>query len=775
MAEANERPNYPEYETVRPGPRSDESAMKIIEDARDKLEKCVENESTERAMMLDDLRFCMLDQWPTDVRNDRENDVENGPRPCLTIDKINQYLVQVSNDMRQGKPGIVVRAQDDKADVQTAKILKGLIRNIEDQSSADIAYAVAGDLIAKIGLGYWRVTTEYVSEDSFDQDLFIRPIYNTFSVYMGPHTLPDGSDAKYAFVLEEMPIEIFQQKYPKAKHDNDDFNLIEKDQLAHWKNDETVTVAEYFCLTRTDDTLYFLADGTTMMKSDYDKWPAAYDQAKPPISRARPSFREQLRWYKMTGVEILEQRDLPGKYIPIIECVGKEGIVDGQRKLWGLVRPAKDSLRMYNYFASTITEKMGLAPKAPFIGAKGQFKGVEDRWKKANRINYAYLEYEPIEINGNALPKPERQGPTPVEAALINQMDRIEHDVQTSLGMFKAAVGEHEPQQSGKAILALQRESDTGTYHFNANLGISIRHTGRVLLDLIPHYYDTRRIVRILGEDGTESTCVLDPDQQQPYKESLGPSGMEQIFNPLLGKYDVTITVGPSYNTKRMEAAATIQEVVKSQPALVPIVGDLLFRALDFPYSDKIAERLQRSLPPHLQDSPQGPIPPHAQAQIDQMAQQLQAAEQAMQEQQQEINQLKSGAEADVARAQMQKEVKLAELSVRSELQEKEFELDRRKVEFTLQLQRWEAIEKARLERDIAEGKLELDTESQAHGQALAEDAQQHEKTLDREEQQMERATKEHELGLKERETKAKEEAAAKAAQKPAAKQPAKT
>ncbi len=209
----------------------------ILQRARDELKLCVDEDSDERALMLDDLNFCTLDQWPKDIRNERENDLENGPRPCLTIDKINQYIVQVVNDMRQGKPGINVRPQDDQADVQTAKVLKGIIRNIEDQSSADIAYATAGESAAKIGLGYFRVTTEYLP-GSWDQDIFIRPIPNTFSVYLGKHFMPDGSDAKCGFILEAMPVESFKSQYPGKKFKAEEFDGLGT-QMTFWHTGES--------------------------------------------------------------------------------------------------------------------------------------------------------------------------------------------------------------------------------------------------------------------------------------------------------------------------------------------------------------------------------------------------------------------------------------------------------------------------------------------------------------------------------------------------------
>jgi hypothetical protein len=605
--------------------KADEKDEDILKEARDCLKQCVEEESSERAKMLDDLRFCTLDQWPTEIRNDREDvNQEGGARPCLTIDKINQYISQVGNDMRQGKPGINVRPQDDAADIETAKILKGLVRNIEDQSKADIPYFVAGENVLRIGLGYFRITTEYVSPDSFDQELFIRSIPNTFSVYLGKHIMQDGSDAEQGYIVEQMPVDTFKEKFPEAKSAKDDFDDLDSAAAGYWRTEETVTVVEYFCIHSTREQIHFLADGTTISAADYEKWPPEAG-ARPTIQDTRTTHRKQLKWRKLTGIEVLEKRDLPGQYIPIVEVVGREAWVEGKRVLWGLVRPAKDSLRMYNYFASTITEKMGLQPMSPFVGAKGQFAGVEDRWKNSNRKRFAFLEYEPIDVNGNALPAPVRQGATPIEAALLKQMEVIEHDVQTSLGVFKAGIGESESQQSGRAILALQRESDTGTYHFGANLALSIRHAGRILIDLIPHYYDTKRIVRILGEDGEPQTATLDPDLEVPYQKT---SAGGTLFNPTMGKYDVSITVGPSYNTKRMEAAATFVELAKgaADPVSAAILRYLTVRNSDFNGAEEAAKMLRATIPPQVLQAVSGDqqIPPQAQAQIAQLTQAVQ-------------------------------------------------------------------------------------------------------------------------------------------------------
>lgn len=676
------------------GPETDDD---ILEAARVNIRAIIDDEENERQKMMDDLKFCTLDQWPSDIRKERENDVENGARPCLTIDKINPYIDQVVNDVAQGKPGIVVRPQDDESDPQTAKILKGLIRNIEDQSSADIAYSTAVRSSARIGLGYFRILPEYVSEDSFDQDLFIRPVPNTFAVHLGRHTMPDGSDAKRGYISESMSEDKFKELFPKAKFKVDDFNGLGED-LAYWRTGENIVVVEEFVLVPTQQTLHFLADGTTMSAADYKKWPKSAGP-KPDIQDTRTSFKRQLKWRKMTGIEVLEKRDLPGKYIPIVEVIGKEAWVDGKRIVWGLVRPSKDSLRMYNYFSSSITEKIGLAIKAPFVGAKGQFEGVEEKWKKANKTNYAYLEYNAIDVNGNAIPAPQRQGSTPMETAMLHQMEVIEHDVQTSLGMFKAAVGETESQQSGRAILALQKESDTGTAHYGHNLGLAIRHAGRILIDLIPHYYDTKRVVRIIGDDGEVQTAQIDPEQEQAHRQIPGPNGaIQSIYNPGVGQYDISITVGPSYNTKRMEAAATFVEMAKgsADPASSAVLRYLVMRNSDSAGADEAAKLLRTLLPPQALQalSSKQPIPPEVQAQMQQMRQHMQMMMEEGQKLQQENTQLKSGAQ-----------VKMAEIQTKAAANEKSHQIALAEADSRMQHE----IVKAQEEQKLAVWKAKLD------------------------------------------------------------------
>ncbi len=686
---------------------ADETDEEILEECRENLKACIDDEEDERGKMMDDLEFCTLDQWPADIRRERENDIENGARPWLTLDKINPFVDQVVNDVQQGRPGITVRPQDDVSDPQTAKILKGLIRNIEDQSSADIAYGTAVRSTARVGLGFIRVLPEYVSDDSFDQDLFIRPVANTFSVHLGRHTMPDGSDAQRGYVAESMSEEKFCSLFPKAKFKVDDFNGLGED-LSYWRTGENIVVVEEYVIKMVPKELYFLSDGTTMTKEEYDRWPESAGP-KPEIADKRQSWKKQLKWRKMTGIEVLDKRDLPGKFIPIVECIGKESWVEGKRIVWGLVRPAKDALRQDNYIASTIVEKMGLAPKTPYVGAMGQFEGVEEKWKRANRTNFAYLEYKTVSAeNGNALPRPERQGAMPIEAAMINYRGMLRDDVRESLGMFKASVGDTESQQSGRAILALQKESDTGTSHFGHNLGISIRHVGRILVDLIPHYYDTKRVVRILGDDGEVTTAQLDPEQETAHREVRGQDGaISHIYNPGVGQYDVSITVGPSYNTKRMEAAATFVEMSKgsADPASAAVLRYLVMRNSDSAGADEAAKLLKTLLPPQALQAlaSKQPIPPEAQAHMAQMMQKMKMMQEEGQKLQQENVQLKAGAQVKMAEVQAKTEASAKEHDLNIAAANDAHNLERAKVEEAQKLAVWKAKLEASTKIEVAE------------------------------------------------------------------------
>lgn len=714
----------------------------ILKASRDGLTERVEAEFEQRKAMADDLRFATLEQWPAEIRSARENDVVNGPRPCLTVDQINQFITQVSNDMRQNHPSIKTRPVDNVGDSETAKVFQGLIRHIEDRSSAPIAYQTAGDSTVTIGLGFVRVRADYIEPDSFDQELIIDRVPDTFAVYLGKHKMPDGSDADAGWILDKMPLANFKRDYPKAKCTSEDFDGM--GESPEWNTEETITVCEYYYKQYTPATLLFLASGKTMFKDDYDKLPKA---DRPVIVSRRKTQKVSVKWCKHSAVEILERTDWPGQYIPIAEEVGKEKIVDGKRVLWGLVRPAKDSLRAFNYWISALTEKMALAPKAPFIGAVGQFATMGDQWDKANVNNYAKLEYDPIDVNGNMIPAPRRQEPMQMEPAMAAMLQMMQNNVKSSLGMYKAAIGEAESQQSGRAILALQKESDTGTLHFGDNQALMITHIGRILVDVIPKFYDTKRVLRILGEDDQPDTVSIDPAQKEPMRKVMGADGkIKKIYNLSVGKYDVTVSSGPGYQTSRQEAATVMTDLANTakDPVSAAILRYGAVKNSDFAGSDEIVRMLKSMLPPQAitAEGEQEPIPAAAMAKISELTQQAEQMNAEGQKLMQENQQLKAGvqegmakvqADAQASQAKIQSDAQAAQMKIQADAQieqmkiqanaeleqmkiasrqqeaSEEIALKERTQKEELRLAREKAAAELVLKRDIAEAELEMD------------------------------------------------------------------
>lgn len=693
----------------------------ILAASRERLKAAIEAESEERAKMADDMRFVALDQWPDDVRNARQSDAVNGARPCLTIDQINQYTTQVSNDLRRNRPSIKVRPVDDAADPKTAKIFQGLIRHIEDRSNAAVAYQTAGESAVDIGLGFFRITTEYVGADTFDQEILIKRLPNTFCVYLGPHVMPDGSDAEYGFIFEEVPLEVFRREYPGKKTEDADFAGLGVQPV--WKTEDSITVCEYFYRDYEPLELLFLADGRSMAEDDY----RALDEPRPEVTGRRRESRARVKWCKHTGAEILEERDWAGKYIPIVEEVGKEKIVGGRRRLWGLVRPAKDSLRAFNYWVSALTEKMALAPKAPWVGAVGQFATHGEKWDKANVNNYAKLEYDPLDVNGNPLPAPRRSEPMQMEPAMAQMLSIMQNNVKSSLGMYKAAIGESESQQSGRAILALQRESDTGTLHFGDNQAISIAHAGRIIVDLAPRIYDRRRVQRILGEDGREENVTLNPDQAEAVREIPRADGsIERIYNLGVGTYDVTVTTGPGYATSRQEAATVLTELANAakDPLRSAILSYAAVKNSDFHDSEEVARMLKAVLPPQLQSTEGGgaePVPAAALAHIGRLtegAKALQAQAQALAAENQT---LKTGAAADMAKVNADHDAKMKAVDLDRLVESKRANLARERFEFEKWLQTQKADHEIAMKRRADEFERECRMKDEEAGRIQEE------------------------------------------------------
>lgn len=588
----------------------------ILKDAQEAFDLAAEAESENRKEALDDIRFARLgEQWPDSVKKQRERE----QRPCLTVNRLPSFIRQVVNDARQNKPSIKCHPADDEADVETAEIINGLIRNIEYTSNADVAYDTAIENSVTCGIGYWRVKLDYAHDDTFDMDLCIDRVSNVFSVYGDPHSVAaDSSDWNQAFVTEMMKKTAFEKKYKGAQPV--DWESLGYTTLKQpWAEGEQIMLAEYWDRSEVSRLIVALNDGSIIDAERYKAAKDVFEVMGLQVVGERTTKSWKVKQYILTGAEVLEQNDWAGKYIPIVPVYGDEINVEGKRYFRSLIRDAKDPQRMFNYWRTTSTEMVALAPKAPFIGPKGAFKSDVDKWNTANTQSHAYIEYD------GQVP-PQRQPYAGPAAGAIQEALNAADDLKSIMGIYDASLGARSNETSGRAILARQREGDVSTFHFIDNLARAIRHTGRILIDLIPTVYTGERIIRVLGPEGD------DPKTVPLGKPTQTEEGVERIYNLNVGKYDLTVETGPSFTTRREEAAAQMTELLRVYPQAAPVIGDLLAKNLDWPGADEIAKRLQAMLPPQVkgqdpQTQQMQQVIQHLQQQLGQMGQQLQEAQ----------------------------------------------------------------------------------------------------------------------------------------------------
>ena len=535
---------------------------------------------------------------------------------------------QVTNDQRQNRPGAKVIPVDDNADVEVADIFNGMIRHIEYISDADVAYDTACENQVSYGEGYLRLLTEYCDDNTFDQDIKIGRVRNSFSVYMDPTIQdPTGADAKYCFVTEDVTKAEFERMYPDASPITTLQSLGVGDQsISNWLNDDTIRIADYYYIDFDPETLNLYPGNATAFEGTPEDKQLRAIYGKP--KKSRESDRPKVKYCKINGYEILEEREWAGKYIPVIRIVGNEFEVDGRLYVSGLVRNAKDAQRMYNYWVSQEAEMLALAPKAPFIGYGGQFEGYETNWKTANTQNWPYLEVNPdvTDGQGGMLPLPQRAQPPMASSGLLQAKAGASEDIKSTTGQYNASLGMGSNERSGKAILARQREGDVGTYHYGDNLARGVRHVARQLVDLIPKIYDTQRIARIIGEDGETKMIKINPEQQQPVNKIMDERGIvvEKIYNPGVGKYDVVAITGPGYATKRQEALEAMAQLLQGNPQLWAVAGDLFVKNMDWPGAQEMSKRFAKTIDPKfLSDGDDNPALQAAQQQMQAMGQEM--------------------------------------------------------------------------------------------------------------------------------------------------------
>ncbi|MDN7558215.1 portal protein [Burkholderia orbicola] len=600
----------------------------VLQRAKRRYKVCQDWESTAHNRAAEDMKFLFGDpdngwQWDESMRRRRLFD----KRPCLTINKTHIHWLSVVNDGKAQKPSISIHPVSNGATYEAAQAFEDVIRHIEYTSNAQTAYDRALEWQVGCGIGYWRVETRYVDDNAFDQEIIITEVDDPLSIYVDPDIKKqDGSDMNYAFVFKEMPAPEFDRKYPgqeaAAAPQMGDTGLT-------WLKPGYVRVAEYFEVVEKKDVMFgfHAPDGSirTMLKSqmsDQDVQNIALLEQRGDQVQRRPIKRREVWWYLIAGDEIIDRKRWPGKYIPIVRCVGEETTLDGRLDRKGLVRYMKDAQRQFNYNASAQVEFVALQGKTPWIASMQSVAGYEQYYKTANHINHSWMPYNAIDDDGNPLPKPERAQPPVFSQAYEAGMEAAAEQMKMSSGQQDALMGAPSNETSGIAIDKRTRQSERTTYHFVDGQAKAVQFTGKILIDLIPKVYDTARLLRIRGENGDERHIKIDP--QAAMGIQVGDDGLAKILNPTVGVFDVVADVGPDFSTRRQEAFNAFREILARNPELTQVAGDLMFRAADFPMADELAKRLENWIPPNIRGEGPSPAEQQLQAQLQQAMQKIQ-------------------------------------------------------------------------------------------------------------------------------------------------------
>lgn len=556
-------------------------------------EACVELYDKAR----DDVRFVTVPgaQW------DEKLKARRGDRPTYEFPKLASHVRQVVNEMRQNRPQGKVRGTEE-GDAGLAEIMQGLCRNIESVSNADQAYDIGYDFAVKGGFGAWRICTDYLNDEDFEQDIFIEPIRNPFAVKFDPAAIEiDRSDAGFAFVEELVSKDDFERRWPNASisdwEDNHD--------CVTWREKNQVLIAEYWYKDPIKVEMWALSNGAVVSVEELEK--RAKDQGQPTdaatlegllaaegiaVTKRREVDSHVVKMRMTNGNEWLtEPYEFPSKFIPIIPCWGNITNIDGEDYWFGMVRPSKDQQRLHNVHRTAAIEAVAKAPKAPFMVKLKWIKGLERYWRNANAEDYPYL---PVNDEADAMPSRAAQAEIPAALLQLGALDN--EDIKANTGIYDASLGARSNETSGRGILARQQQGATATFNYVDNLAYAIRYTYKILVDMIPRVYDTPRVVRVLGPDGGEKW-------KQLYQQVTDPrNGQTITLNDLSkGKYDVTITVGPSFATQRMEAVDAFTTLLGQMgPGLPPPIASLMaysaIKNMDLPGMDDVDSAFRQIL-----------------------------------------------------------------------------------------------------------------------------------------------------------------------------------
>ncbi len=756
----------------------------IIAEARKRWQRCADAEQEQRTAILLAKQFRGGAQWPEAIKNAREGKGASIPgqppmpaRPCLVVDRLSQPVRQISNIIKQASFGFDVMPNGQGADEETAEIFKGILRRVQNESRGESPIEWAADGAIEGGIGWFRLRTDYVHEtwtgdpsdpEVFDQEVKLERITNNLTVYCDPSaSKPTRSDAQYMFVVEDLDRDEFERRWPKA-----DLRGLEEFQstgdMQGWVGDDTIRIAEYWRVTYTDRTFHQHDDGSIVEGGEAPTGTKQTRVMRTPIVTGS----------KINACEELETWEWAGSRIPVIPILGEELNIDGKPVLRGVITEGMDAQRMVNYTYSGAMEIFALGSKSPYIVAAGQIDNYKEIWQTANVYNYSSLPYDPVSIAGTLVDAPHRDtAEAPIQAAVM-LMQTSEEAIKATTSTGDASLGSINPTaHSGRAIQALQGQSDLANSNYPDNVRRALIYAAQLMVEVIPKITRKGQILHVMGLDD-------EPDQVmvgQPYQK--GPNGIPQASPPEVtpelaqlsqglhtfydlnhGTYAVTVTMGKATATKREEGAAALGELIPHlPPEMAAVATPDYVEQLSFPGAHKIAEKLRKTLPPQLQDQPEGgaaPLPPQVQAQLQQLGQQLQQAQLFIQtkqaEQQGMLQKAQMDGQIELQKAQLESQTRLevakiqAQASlVASELkaQTAEQELRIRQLESMVLTAKEQRLEGAKQSHDVGITAMkhlqeqQVLAQTQQHQQQIAGQAQAHQASQQAQQQQHATAT----------------------------------
>lgn len=614
---------------VVPDDFEDEAAF--LEDMRQRFTAGVEWDKENREAGIEDLKFLVGDQWDEDTRNRRQA----ARKPVLTVNRLPAFVAQIVGARRLNETTIKV-VPDNGGTQPIARIREGLMRSIQKDSRADIAYDKALENSVACGIGNFQIETDYESDDVFEQCSRISPIPDAFAVVWDPaSTEPTGRDAGFVFVVDTMTRKEFARQWPWAQPSDlmVDAALASDVSGNGWVTKDDVRVVRYWRIRTRVRTLALMQDGKVedVTESGHEALANVMQRADgTPI--LREVDRKYAEMYIASGTDLLEgPYELPISRVPAFRVPAWEIFIGQTRHRWGLVRFLKDPQRLHNYWRSIIAERLTQSPRAVWLAPDVAVQGREKQFRESHLSDDPLLVY-----SAEAGTPPQRVPPAQLESALLEQAELANQDIKDVSNIHEANLGMPSNEVSGAAIVARQRVSDTGTIIYHDNLALAMEECGRTLNELIPYIYDTPRIITVLGEDGKQDLVLINKEDA---------AGSVDIAE---GKYKVSVTTGPSFLTKRLEAAAHMENLINAMPQVAATIADLLVEAQDWPKAEEIARRLRMQLPPGIVDQKD-------------MTPEQQAAAQAAQEQQQDAQALqRAGAVADISKKQSEAAVNAA-------------------------------------------------------------------------------------------------------------------